>query len=133
MTAALREELLAELDKLSEASARRLLSALRGHPEASPGNWRPATVSLSATDRRDIVALVEDLADAGEQISMLVDQALAGEEVIISREGRPLVRLVPCEPGDARCPGALRGQIRIADDFDELPDELAAAFGMPGQ
>jgi hypothetical protein len=33
-------------------------------------------------------------------------------------------------PDGPRRPGALKGQIRIAEDFDQLPEDLRAAFGM---
>ncbi len=54
---------------------------------------------------------------------------MAGEEVVISRSGVPVARLVPYGAGgEARRPGALRGRIRLAPDFDELPEELAQSF-----
>jgi prevent-host-death family protein len=68
--------------------------------------------------------------EAKTQLSRLVDEAVAGEEVVIARSGKPLVKLVPVEAKRApREPGALRGQIWIADDFDDpLPEEIEAAF-----
>ena len=53
-----------------------------------------------------------------------------GEEIVIARGGRPIARLVPFagERGP-RQPGALRGRLQIADDFDApLPQEVLAAF-----
>jgi prevent-host-death family protein len=67
--------------------------------------------------------------EAKTQLSRLIDRAVAGEDVVISRAGKPMVRLVPVASRPARrSPGSARGQIRIAPDFDELPDEVAAAF-----
>lgn len=67
--------------------------------------------------------------EAKTQLSRLVERALAGEDVVIARAGRPLVRLVPVEPAEKpHGPGAWRGRVRIAEDFDELPADLAAAF-----
>ncbi|WP_254781434.1 type II toxin-antitoxin system Phd/YefM family antitoxin [Modestobacter sp. DSM 44400] len=67
--------------------------------------------------------------EAKTQLSRLIDRALAGEDVVIARSGRPLVRLVPVgHPVPRRAPGSARGQIHMTDDFDELPAELAAAF-----
>jgi len=45
-----------------------------------------------------------------------------------------MARLVPYEAaaGPPRTPGAWRGRIVIAEDFDDLPDELADAFGVSG-
>ncbi|MDQ3733311.1 MAG: type II toxin-antitoxin system prevent-host-death family antitoxin [Actinomycetota bacterium] len=67
--------------------------------------------------------------EAKTQLSKLIDRALAGEDVVIARAGTPLVRLVPVErdrPRGGR--GVWRGRVRIAEDFDDLPPDLAAAF-----
>jgi len=65
--------------------------------------------------------------EAKTQLSKLIAAAEAGEEVVIARAGTPAVRLVPCEPErEPRTPGNLK--IWIADDFDELDEETAAAF-----
>jgi antitoxin (DNA-binding transcriptional repressor) of toxin-antitoxin stability system len=54
---------------------------------------------------------------------------MAGEDVVISRAGRPMVRLVPVPARPARrAPGSARGQIRMAPDFEELPEDVASAF-----
>ncbi len=48
---------------------------------------------------------------------------------MIGKAGKPLARLVPYrEVLEPRVPGGWEGRVRIADDFDELPDEVAAAF-----
>lgn len=74
---------------------------------------------------------VDTISEAKAQLSALVERALAGEEVIIGRAGKPVVRLVPVVQGaERRRPGTLKGQIRIANDFDELPADIAEAFGM---
>lgn len=66
--------------------------------------------------------------EAKTQLSKLIDRALAGEDVVIARAGRPMVRLVPVQSVH-RSPGSARGQITMSDDFeDDLPDHLAAAF-----
>lgn len=71
-----------------------------------------------------------NLYDAKTQLSQLVDRAAAGEEIVIAKAGRPMARLIPFKSRTApRVPGALKGQIVIAPDFDApLPDELARAF-----
>ena len=71
-----------------------------------------------------------NLYDAKTQLSQLVERAAAGEEIVIAKAGRPMARLVPIKKrGAPRVPGALKGEIRIAPDFDTpLPDELARAF-----
>lgn len=71
------------------------------------------------------------LREAEAHLAALVDRAAAGEEVVISRDGRPVARLVALEShAPARRPGAFRGRIVIGEDFDApLPDDIAAAFG----
>ena len=68
--------------------------------------------------------------EAKSQLSRLVDLAEGGEEVIIQRSGRPVARLVAVQrrrPA-AEAFGALRGEIELADDFDDLPATFAEHF-----
>jgi prevent-host-death family protein len=59
-----------------------------------------------------------NLHDAKTHLSRYVDQALAGEEVVIARAGKPLVRLVPfAAAAGPRRGGFLRGQATISADF----------------
>lgn len=75
------------------------------------------------------MAEVVNVYEAKTHLSRLLDLVSAGQEVIIARAGRPVARLVPFTARDRpRRPGGWRGQVRIAADFDELPDDLAAAF-----
>ena len=54
---------------------------------------------------------------------------MAGEEIIIARAGKPLARLVAyANEKEPRKFGAWVGKVRIADDFDELPDHLLNLF-----
>ena len=67
--------------------------------------------------------------DAKTQLSRLLDQVAAREDVVIARAGRPVARLVRYAQSTApRRPGAWRGRVEIAADFDGLPAELDAAF-----
>jgi len=67
--------------------------------------------------------------EAKTHLSQLLDRAAAGEEIIIARAGRPIARLVAlAEPPVRRVSGGWRGKVRMAADFDELPDEIGAAF-----
>ncbi|HEV3194391.1 MAG TPA: type II toxin-antitoxin system prevent-host-death family antitoxin [Polyangiaceae bacterium] len=66
---------------------------------------------------------------AKTHLSRLLDRAARGEEVIITRSGRPVAKLVPA--GAASGPrklGALKGRIRVRKDFDTLPEEVLASF-----
>jgi len=63
--------------------------------------------------------------EAKTQLSKLIARVEEGEEITISRNGRPAARLVPIGRRTApRVPGALKGQIVIHDDFDDLDEEM---------
>jgi prevent-host-death family protein len=67
---------------------------------------------------------------AKSQLSRLLDAAVAGEEVIIAKAGKPLVRLVPIEEKkERRKLGALAGKLHVPDNFDDtLPEDILADF-----
>ena len=70
-----------------------------------------------------------DINVAEHQLSRLIERALAGEEVIMSKAGKAVAKMVPYEATKRpRRLGVLKGKIWIAPDFDELPEDLAAAF-----
>jgi prevent-host-death family protein len=58
--------------------------------------------------------------EAKTHFSQLVEKALAGEEVIIARNGRALLALTPIKsPAGQRRPGLSKGRGEVAPDFDE--------------
>ena len=67
-----------------------------------------------------------NIAEAKAHLSELVQKALMGEEVIIARGNKPLLKLVPLETGrKARQPGSARGKILyMAPDFDATPPDF---------
>lgn len=68
--------------------------------------------------------------EAKTHLSRLLARVEAGEEIVISRGGRPVARLVPvATPSLPRALGMDRGRLRIAEDFDApLPATLLSAF-----
>lgn len=67
--------------------------------------------------------------DAKTHLSRLVERVEAGEEIVISRAGKPVAKLVPIRGGRSpREPGIWRGRVVIHDDFDVLPPDIAATF-----
>ena len=75
--------------------------------------------------------LITNISEAKAQLSALIEKVVSGQEVIIGKAGKPVAKLVRYERSDKqRHPGALRGKIKISDDFDELPEDIAKAFGM---
>ena len=72
---------------------------------------------------------IVNIHEAKTHFSRLVDRAAEGDEIIIGKAGKPVAKLVAYRAATpARKPGAFRGKIWIADDFDELPEEVLAAF-----
>ena len=67
--------------------------------------------------------------DAKTRLSQLLDLAAAGEEIIIARAGRPMAKLIAYQAHKGtRKPGYWKGKVKIAKDFDELPERLSLAF-----
>ena len=82
--------------------------------------------SLANTRR---VTKVVNMHEAKSTLSKLVEEAEAGEEIILARAGQPVVRLVPVRAGKPRQLGQWKGRVRMADDFDApLPDDVLAGF-----
>lgn len=71
-----------------------------------------------------------NLYEAKTQLSKLVDAAIAGEDVIIARAGKPVARLTGLnKPIGKRKLGHLDGQFSIPEDFNApLPDEVLESF-----
>lgn len=72
------------------------------------------------------MSMTYNVAEAKAQLSRLLDAALAGEDVVLARAGKPLVRLVPVRQLPARELGFL--PMSMPDQrFDEIDgDDLAA-------
>lgn len=68
--------------------------------------------------------------EAKTRLSQLVDKAALGEDVVVSRNGKPLVRITQLEGPKRRIKfGVLKGKVSVAADFDSpLPDEVLAGF-----
>lgn len=68
--------------------------------------------------------------EAKTQFSKLIEAVSHGEEIIIAKAGKPAAKLVPVNAQKVvRKPGALKGKMHVADDFDApLPNDLQAAF-----
>jgi len=66
-----------------------------------------------------------NIAQAKSRLSELVDKAMAGEEVVIARDHKPLLKLVPLRDHSRPLkPGSARGRIWLADDFDAPLDDF---------
>lgn len=69
--------------------------------------------------------------EAKTHLSKLIEKAKKGEEVVIAKNGVPEVRLVPYEQEDQDWFGMDAGKIWIADDFDELPEDILEMMSDP--
>ncbi len=66
------------------------------------------------------------MAQAKARLSELVQKALSGEEVILSRDYKPLLKLVPVKDlAGERSPGSARGEVRMSPDFDAPLEDFA--------
>ncbi len=82
-----------------------------------------------------VVRETVSLYDAKTHLSSLVERAAEGEEIVISKSGKPKARLVPLDDvRPQRRPGQGRGCWTLREDFDApLPDDLIAAFEGRGE
>ena len=71
-----------------------------------------------------------NIAEAKSKFSALVQKAMLGEEIIIARDNKPVLKLVALnEPRAPRKPGSGKGQILyIAPDFDATPEDFDATI-----
>lgn len=74
------------------------------------------------------VVVMLNLYEAKTQLSSLVDQAAAGKEIIIAKNGKPMAKLVPIRERVRRKPGRLKGKVWMSKDFDAPMPDLHAAF-----
>jgi prevent-host-death family protein len=68
--------------------------------------------------------------EAKTQLSRLLEEVEAGERIVIARAGEPVAVLAPYKAAVRRRRlGLFAGQVQIHEGFDELPPDIAAAFG----
>lgn len=75
---------------------------------------------------------IVNLSEAKDQFSSLVERAMAGEETIISKHGKPVAKIVPlpARKKEPRKQSNYLGLTYMADDFDApLPPEMLKLFG----
>jgi prevent-host-death family protein len=67
--------------------------------------------------------------EAKTNLSRLLELVIAGEEIVITRRGEEVARLVPAHPPEGRRLGIDRNRYVVPDDFDApLPDDVMAEF-----
>jgi len=66
-----------------------------------------------------------NVAEAKAQFSSIVRRAVAGEEIVIAKDNKPLVKIVSLSaPAQPRIPGSAKGRARMAADFDRTPPDF---------
>ena len=66
-----------------------------------------------------------------DRLAQLVKRAVAGEEIILDSNGKSVAKLVPLKQEDKQKPrrgGQWKGKVKIAEDFDELPESFMEVF-----
>lgn len=72
---------------------------------------------------------VFNIHEAKTNLSKLIEKTIQGEEVIIAKAGKPVVKLIPHkEKLKPRKLGLLKGKIDIPDDFDDEDEEINKLF-----
>ncbi len=76
------------------------------------------------------MAVQVNIYEAKSKLSKLINQVIAGEEVIVAKSGKPVAKIVPFEqPAQNRKPGSAKGKLIISDDFDApLPNDILEGF-----
>lgn len=73
-----------------------------------------------------------DIHEKGKDcLVQLIKRAVAGEEIILDSNGRSVAKLVPLKQDDKQKPrrgGQWKGKVKIAEDFDELPESFTEVF-----
>lgn len=73
--------------------------------------------------------MVNTVTEAKANLSALLERVQNGETIILGKNGKPIAVLTPYSTeNQPRTPGRLKGEISIAPDFDETPDEILQYF-----
>ncbi|QGN47870.1 type II toxin-antitoxin system Phd/YefM family antitoxin [Micromonospora sp. WMMD558] len=72
--------------------------------------------------------------DAKTHLSRIIERVEHGEEIVISRSGTPVAKVIPLRHQPRRGRGSLRGRLVLADDWDseDVNDSIARDFGGTG-
>lgn len=72
---------------------------------------------------------IMNIHQAKTNLSQLIEKALQGEDVVIAKAGKPVIRLVAyTQKLQLRKPGLLKGKITVSDDFDEEDTTINKLF-----
>ena len=67
--------------------------------------------------------------EAKSQLSQLAERAWRGDTVVIVKDGKPYLNLLPhAKTARARKPGRLKGRVRMSADFDKTTEDIISGF-----
>lgn len=73
--------------------------------------------------------IITNIYDAKTNLSKLIEQVIAGKDVIIAKAGKPVAKLTAYLPSkEKRKPGLWKGKVWISDDFNEESEEINELF-----
>jgi prevent-host-death family protein len=78
-----------------------------------------------------MVMQITNISEAKATLSKLIEKVMNGQEVIIGKAGKPVAKLVPYKLDTSPRQlgvGHWKGQIWMADDFDDLPEDVLRLF-----
>jgi prevent-host-death family protein len=91
----------------------------------------PRALTLVADQTRLGLMKLVNIQAAKTHLSRLVEEAAAGEEIVLAKAGRPYVKLVPCTPSTTpRKLGGWENELEIAVDFDESDPDVERLFDL---
>jgi prevent-host-death family protein len=112
--------------------ARRKWSAVRRVAPVRLAPGLPLDYSLTRSDYvSKTMPATLNLTDAKARFSEVVERVSNGEEIIVTRMGRPVARIsrYECAAANRRL-GLFEGRIHLAEDFDEWPADIARQLGL---
>ncbi len=68
-----------------------------------------------------------NIPETSKHLPELIEAAIKGEEIILTKDDQPIAKLLPVPPVKKRHPaktGSAKGLVTIADDFDEPIDDF---------
>lgn len=72
---------------------------------------------------------VFNIHQAKTNLSKLIEKTRQGEDIVIAKAGKPIVKLIPYKKKlKPRKPGIWKGKIWVSDDFDEEDEEINRLF-----
>ncbi len=77
------------------------------------------------------MSAILNITEAKAKFSEVVERVIQGEEIIVTRMGHPVARITRYDQAAPnRRLGNFEGRIRLSEDFDDWPDDIARDIGI---